>query len=86
MLTEGKNYEDKLIKLNPIMNKLNRYKDILPCKIYFLSDEYNRVEVFGDRRTNESISKNYINASFIHVNIEDRIYLLKCFYLFFSYD
>ena len=32
MITEGKNYEEKLVKNNFSVNKLNRYKDILPCK------------------------------------------------------
>jgi hypothetical protein len=31
MITEGKNYEERLVKMNPNLNKLNRYKDILPC-------------------------------------------------------
>ena len=69
MLTEGKQYEEKLVKLNPVINKLNRYKDILPCKFYFLSDEYNKVSVFGSKYESEDISRNYINASFIHVII-----------------
>jgi hypothetical protein len=69
MLTEGKQYEEKLVKINPVINKLNRYKDILPCKFYFLSDEYNKVSVFGSKAESEDISRNYINASFIHVII-----------------
>lgn len=67
MLTEGKQYEEKLVKLSPAVNKLNRYKDILPCKFYFLSDEYNRVNVLGNKEETEDVSGNYINASFIHV-------------------
>ena len=67
MLTEGKQYEDKLVKLSAELNKLNRYKDILPCKFYFLSDEYNRVNVLGNELEPEDMSRNYINASFIHV-------------------
>lgn len=67
MLTEGKQYEEKLVKLSPAVIKLNRYKDILPCKFCFLSDEYNRVNVLGNTEETEDISRNYINASFIHV-------------------
>ena len=44
MITEGKNYEEILVKMNPILNKLNRYKDILPCKFFiFLLDEMNLI-------------------------------------------
>ena len=32
MITEGENYEEKLVKMNFTLNKLNRYKDIRPCK------------------------------------------------------
>ena len=32
MITEGNNYEEKLAKMNFSLNKLNRYKDVLPCK------------------------------------------------------
>jgi protein tyrosine phosphatase len=68
MLTEGKQYEEKLVKLSPAVNKLNRYKDILPCKFNFLSDEYNRVNVLGNEFSeSEDLSRNYINASFINV-------------------
>jgi len=69
MLTEGKIYEEKLVKLNSILSKFNRYKDILPCKYYFLSDEYNRVNVLGNISNIDDLSKNYINASFINVYI-----------------
>jgi len=67
MITEGKNYEEKLTKMNFSLNKLNRYKDILPCKFLFLSDEFNRVDVFGQKSNIEENGKNYINASFINV-------------------
>lgn len=67
MITEGKNYEERLVKMNFNLNKLNRYKDILPCKYLILSDEFNRVDVFGEKTDIEENKKNYINASFIHV-------------------
>lgn len=66
MITEGKNYEEKLVKMN-FLNKLNRYKDILPCKYLYLSDEFNRVDVFGQKTKIEENKENYINASFINV-------------------
>jgi hypothetical protein len=67
MITEGKNYEERLVKMNFNLNKLNRYKDILPCKYLILSDEFNRVDVFGEKAVIEENKKNYINASFINV-------------------
>lgn len=71
MLTETKSYQDNLVKLNPNLMGLNRYKDILPCKIFFfirfIIDEYNRVDVLGKKSDIEEKSNNYINASFINV-------------------
>ena len=68
MITEGNHYEEKLIKMNPILNKRNRYKDILPCKFLFIfRDEFNNVKIFG-KSENIDESDNYINASFINVN------------------
>jgi hypothetical protein len=44
MITEGKNYEENLVKMNPILTKLNRYKDILPCNfILFFMREMNLI-------------------------------------------
>lgn len=70
MITEGKNYEEKLVKMNPMLNKLNRYKDILPCKFFFNKrDEFNRVNVFGgNANLINGQGANYINASYINVN------------------
>ena len=43
MITEGNQYEEKLIKMNPILNKRNRYKDILPCKFFIFIREMNSI-------------------------------------------
>ena len=67
MITEGKNYEEILVKMNSSLNKLNRYKDILPCKFLFLSDEFNRVDVLRQKTNIDEKGSNYINASFINV-------------------
>jgi protein tyrosine phosphatase len=78
MITEGDHYEEKLIKMNPILNKRNRYKDILPCKFLFLfRDEFNNVKIFGKTENLIEESDNYINASFINVK-----YLLNLFLSF----
>jgi protein tyrosine phosphatase len=69
-MTEGECYKDKLVGLSKKLQKMNRYSDMIPCKLFCLIflDKYNMCTIKTD--CEDITEENYINASFINVTLK----------------